>query len=97
MRDGANDGCPPLPSRAQRQHWHATMQAQYDAFRERVIVADRFGGEPTWLDPYGAQAIDEFFAVACEAYFVNRQRFGQEFPALVPLFDGFFRPVPAGR
>lgn len=92
MRDGANDGCPPLPSRAARQHWLATMQAAYEAFREQVIVAERFGGEPTWLDPYGAQAIDEFFAVACEAYFVNRQRFGGEFPRLLPLFDGFFRP-----
>ncbi len=71
------------------------MQADYDAFREQVIVAERFGGEPTWLDPYGAEGIDEFFAVACEAYFVNRQRFGEAFPRLVPLFDGFFRPAAA--
>ncbi len=95
MRDGASDGCPPLPSRAARQHWLATMQADYDAFREQVIVAERFGGEPTWLDPYGAEGIDEFFAVTCEAYFVNRQRFGEAFPRLVPLFDGFFRPAAA--
>jgi Mlc titration factor MtfA (ptsG expression regulator) len=60
-----------------------------------VIVAERFGGEPTWLDPYGAQSIDEFFAVACEGYFVQRARFALEFPALVPLFDSFFRPVAA--
>lgn len=92
MRDGASDGCPPLPSREARRAWHETMQAEYAAFREKVIMAERFGGEPTWLDPYGAQAIDEFFAVACEAYFVNRRRFGEEFPRLVPLFDGFFRP-----
>ncbi len=91
MRDGEPDGCPPLPSRAARQAWMTTMQAQYDAFRERVIVAERFGGEPPWLDPYGAEAIDEFFAVASEAYFVNPNRFAQEFPALQPLFDGFFR------
>ncbi len=95
MRDGASDGCPPLPSRAARQHWLATMQADYDAFREQVIVAERFAGEPTWLDPYGAEGIDEFFAVTCEAYFVNRQRFGEAFPRLVPLFDGFFRPAAA--
>ena len=72
MRDGAADGCPPLPSAAARRRWLETMQAEYDAFRERVVIAERFGGEPTWLDPYGAQAIDEFFAVACEAFFVNR-------------------------
>jgi Mlc titration factor MtfA (ptsG expression regulator) len=55
-----------------------------------VIVAERFGGAEPWLDAYGATSIDEFFAVACEAYFVNRDRFRAEFPALVPLFDSFF-------
>lgn len=90
MRDGAADGCPPLPSRAAREAWLATMEAQYQAFREQVIIAERFSGPPPWLDAYGATAVDEFFAVACEAYFVNRDRFAVEFPALVPLFDGFF-------
>jgi Mlc titration factor MtfA (ptsG expression regulator) len=90
LRDGQADGCPPLPSRAARRLWLATMDAEYQAFREKVIVAERFGGEPQWLDAYGATAIDEFFAVACEAYFVNRARFQQEFPALVTLFDPFF-------
>jgi hypothetical protein len=93
MRDGAADGCPPLPSRARRQAWLATLEAAYEAFREKVVIAERFGGEPTWLDPYGASGIDEFFAVAGEAYFVNRARFAIEFPALLPLFDGFFRGV----
>lgn len=90
MRDGAADGCPPLPSRAARERWLSTLGAEYGRFREQVIVAERFGGEAPWLDAYGATAIDEFFAVACEAYFVNRERFTQEFPRLVPLFDGFF-------
>jgi Mlc titration factor MtfA (ptsG expression regulator) len=90
LRDGRADGCPPMPSRTARTRWLAVMEAEYQAFREKVIVAERFGGEPQWLDPYGATAVDEFFAVACEAYFVNRARFGQEFPALVALFDPFF-------
>jgi MtfA peptidase len=90
MRDGAPDGCPPLPSRAAREAWLEVMRAEYEAFREKAIIAERFGGEPTWLDPYGATSIDEFFAVACEAYFVNRERFAKEFAPLVRLFDGFF-------
>lgn len=90
MRDGAPDGCPPLPSRAARLAWLAVMQAEHEAFREKVIVAERFGGEAPWLDAYGAQSIDEFFAVACEAYFVNRPRFQGDFPALATLFDSFF-------
>jgi MtfA peptidase len=90
MRDGAPDGCPPLPSRAAREAWLQVMRSQFDVFREKAIIAERFGGETTWLDPYGATSIDEFFAVACEAYFVNRERFAQEFAPLVRLFDGFF-------
>jgi len=97
MRDGMPDGCPPLPSRAARQAWLAVMQAEYQAFREKVIIAERFGGAPPWLDPYGASGIDEFFAVACEAYFVNRQRFEAAFPALLPLLDSFFAPSGAAR
>lgn len=92
LRDGAPDGCPPLPSREARRQWLQVMQAEYERFRELVIRAERFGGEEPWLDGYGATAIDEFFAVACEAYFVNRVRFTQEFPALTPLFDSFYAP-----
>jgi MtfA peptidase len=95
MRDGSADGCPPLPSAAARRHWKAVLQSEFDAFRESVTIAERFGGTPTWLDPYGAESLDEFFAVACEAYFVSRTRFEAEFPRLLELFDGFFRPAAA--
>ena len=91
MRDGAADGCPPLPSRAAQAHWQDVMQAAYDRFREQVSMADRFGAEPPWLDSYGASAPAEFFAVACEAYFVNRERFTQDFADLTALFDQFFK------
>jgi Mlc titration factor MtfA (ptsG expression regulator) len=96
MRDGAPDGCPPLRSRKARERWLAVLQPQYAQFREQVIVAERFGGPAPWLDAYGATSIDEFFAVACEAYFVNRERFSAEFPALVALFDPFFLGRGAG-
>jgi len=92
MRDGAADGCPPLPSRAAHIAWHDTMQAAYSDFCERVSMAQRFGGETPWLDAYGATAPAEFFAVTGEAYFVNREHFTQEFPALTALFDQFFKP-----
>jgi Mlc titration factor MtfA (ptsG expression regulator) len=100
MRDGAVDGCPPLPAgfagaksaAAARTAWLASLQAAYEDFREKTILAERFGAPPPWLDAYGAASIGEFFAVACEAYFVNRERFGAEFPALRVLFDQFFKP-----
>ncbi|RZL86467.1 MAG: zinc-dependent peptidase [Variovorax sp.] len=99
MRSGAADGGPPLPAgfagtstaRDARAAWFAVMQPAFDAFRERTIVAERFGGEAPWLDAYGAESIGEFFAVACEAYFVKRDRLAADFAELVTLFDEFFK------
>jgi Mlc titration factor MtfA (ptsG expression regulator) len=103
MRGGDADGCPPLPAgfagrrsaREARAAWLAVLQPAYDGFREKTIMADRFGAEPPWLDAYGATSISEFFAVACEAYFVNRPNFARDFPAVLVLFDAFFRPEQA--
>lgn len=92
------DGAPPLPTGfmgqpgAQgREHWRRTMQAAYTQFCEAVNLAERFGGEVPWLDDYAATNPAEFFAVSCEAYFVHRERFAENFPELLPLYDGFFR------
>jgi MtfA peptidase len=98
MRSGQADGCPPLPNgfmgaateKQARQIWQASMQSAYGSFREQAILAERFGQPAPWLDAYGASSPAEFFAVACEAYFVNRDRFTQEFQALMPMFDDFF-------
>lgn len=99
MRNGAADGCPPLVAgfagtanaRDARAVWLGAIQPAYDVFREQTILAERFGRESPWLDAYGAESISEFFAVACEAYFVNRGRFAVAFPTLLALFDEFFR------
>ncbi len=101
MRAGAADGCPPLPpgfrgstsEREARAAWLAVLQPAYEALREKVTIAERFGGEPPWLDDYGAQSPGEFFAVACEAFFVNRPALEAEFAELASLFDEFFNPA----
>ena len=93
-------GTPPLPrgflgthSEAEaRTRWQSVMQPAFEGFCEAVAMAERFGADAPWLDSYGATNPAEFFAVTCEAYFVNRERFATEFPALVTLYDGFFRP-----
>jgi Mlc titration factor MtfA (ptsG expression regulator) len=92
MRDGTPNGCPPLPSRDAKVQWQAAMQTAYEAFKERVMMAQRFGAEPPWLDAYGATSPAEFFAVTSEAYFVNPSRFELEFAGLKRLFDAFFNP-----
>ena len=61
--------------------------------RQAVAMHERFGAEPPWLDAYGATAPAEFFAVACEAYFVHRQRLAQVHPALCALLQAFFEPA----
>ena len=91
MRDGQADGCPPMPSRAMARRWQTEMQSAYRDFKEALSMANRFGGPQPWLDPYAATNPAEFFAVSCEAYFVNRQRFTQEWPALLDLFDAYFQ------
>lgn len=78
------------PAQAQAL-WQRTMQAAFDDFSEAVAEAERFGQPLPWLDVYAAQNPAEFFAVTCEAYFVNRARFGEDFPTLLALYDGFFR------
>jgi Mlc titration factor MtfA (ptsG expression regulator) len=90
MRDGTADGCPPLSSSALARRWPVVMQAAYDDYTEALSKAQRFGGPTPWLDPYAATAPAEFFAVACEAYFVNRAQFALELPSLLALFDEFF-------
>ena len=97
MRDGVADGCPPLPSRALARRWPQVMQAAYDDFTEALSLAERFGGPQPWLDPYAATAPAEFFAVSCEAYFVNRKRLQIDFAALTELFDTFFQDEAAAQ
>ena len=100
MRAGHANGCPPLPpnfmdsgsTRAGRRLWRRTWTVAYARFREQVAMAERFGGDWPWLDAYGATAPAEFFAVACEAYFVDPAGFEREFPTLMPLLNAFFRP-----
>ncbi len=95
MRSGSADGCPPLSSRVVWENWRVTMQASYARFRTQLTMAERFGAEPPWLDAYAGTAPAEFFAVTSEAYFVNRGRFAQEFPELLPLFAQFFNASAA--
>lgn len=90
MRDGASDGVPPLPDRAARERWCEVIDAEWERF---VAAVD--AGRDTLLDPYGAEAIDEFFAVASEAFFVAAPALRREHPALYELLRSFYRQDPA--
>jgi Mlc titration factor MtfA (ptsG expression regulator) len=90
LRDGVADGVPPLPGRRLEAHWREVMQAQWLRFRRRVDA-----GEETLVDPYGAEGVEEFFAVASEAFFVAPRAFRDEEPVLHELLPRFYRQDPA--
>ena len=86
MRDGWADGVPPLASVAAREQWLDVIEPEWQQFCERVDAC-----EPTLIDPYGAESLDEFFAVAVEAYFVAPAEMLAEQPALHRLLRDFFK------
>jgi len=90
MGDGLADGVPPLPDRASRVAWLNVIEAQYRAFCQDVEQ-----GRDTLLDPYGAESIDEFFAVASEVFFVAPADLLLEHPRLYELLSGYYRQNPA--
>ena len=89
MRDGVADGVPALADRAARARWLAVLEAEYEGFCQNVDA-----GLDTVLDPYGAEAIDEFFAVAAEAFFVAPADLRHEHPKVYELLAGFFDQDP---
>ena len=87
MRDGYADGVPPLAGLDAREAWLDVIEAEWQAFCDRVDA-----GMPTLIDPYGAESLEEFFAVAVEALFVAPAELKLEQPRLHDLLDGFFQP-----
>ena len=81
-------GRTPMSGRAET--WAQRLDIEYRRFADRVDA-----GEETLLDPYGAEAIEEFFAVAAEAFFVSPDEFRDDDPVLYELLSAFFHQSPA--
>jgi Mlc titration factor MtfA (ptsG expression regulator) len=90
MRDGVADGVPPLDTAA-RERWIAVIDGEWEKFCTRLDA-----GEDTLIDPYGGEAVEEFFAVAVEAFFVAPAAMRIEAPAMYGLLADFFKQDPAG-
>ncbi|MED5619022.1 zinc-dependent peptidase [Ideonella sp. BN130291] len=88
--NGEIDGIPGLASTEAYEQWAAVLDEEYERFCGWVDA-----GRETVLDPYGAQAPEEFFAVASEAFFVAPQPMKKEQPALYRLLSGYFQQDPA--
>ncbi|USJ02839.1 zinc-dependent peptidase [Xanthomonas prunicola] len=86
--DGALDGTPPLPRDAQRR-WARDFQRAYDLFCQRVEA-----GEDTEIDPYAAQAPEEFFAVVSEYHVSAPQVLARVMPQVAAHLERFYGPSP---
>lgn len=86
---GDSDGIPVLGDPEHEQEWRDTVFAEYDAL---CAAAER--GEPTVLDPYGAEHPAEFFAVATEAFFQQTAALAEHHPGLFELMRRYYGSDP---
>jgi MtfA peptidase len=92
MEAGPADGAPLLPGHLPASEWQTTFQQAFDAFVQHV-----HSGQPTWLDPYGAEGPEEFFAVASEAFFVRPTGMKKEHLALYQVLCRFYLQDPVAE
>jgi Mlc titration factor MtfA (ptsG expression regulator) len=90
MRSGVAEGIPPLPDLVTKVHWQRVLEASHLRFIRRLDA-----GLETVLDPYGAESLSEYFAVACEGFFVTPTALRNDDPYLYELLQGFFQQDPA--
>lgn len=74
---GPANGAPALRPGQSAHTWAQVFQREYEDLR---WLAD--AGEPTLIDPYGATAPEEFFAVATETFFMQPRALSSQHPAL---------------
>ena len=79
-----------LPASLSATEWATTLKRDFESFVRRIDA-----GDTTALDPYGATAEEEFFAVASECFFVNPAAMQGEHAALYGLFTRLYGQDPA--
>ena len=89
MSNGAMDGCPRLHRGMRAADWRAAFKPAFEDFCRRVD-----GGEDTALDPYAAEAPEEFFAVMSEVFFEQPAVLHREYPAVYAQLAAFYRQQP---
>jgi Mlc titration factor MtfA (ptsG expression regulator) len=92
MRGGVTAGIAHVDPESDRGRWLAALADEYEDFADRVDA-----DEETFLDSYAAEALEEFFAVGAEAFFVASSDLEAEQPRLYGLLAEFFRQDPVRR
>jgi MtfA peptidase len=88
MLNGDIDGIPLLPAERIEPFRNAITEA-YDDFCIHVDA-----NEDTPIDPYAAEAIDEFFAVTCEVFFEEPELLQLEYPDYYAQLRAYFAIDP---
>jgi Mlc titration factor MtfA (ptsG expression regulator) len=91
-RDGAVNGKPPLHRDMRIAAWSETFLAAFEDHRRNV---ER--GTATALDAYAAEAPEEFFAVATEAFFELPSSLNALYPGVYDQLRRFYRQDPLSR
>lgn len=91
QESGITNGAPVLESRAVRRRWAQIMGAAYQTHCARMARH-----RDSVLDPYAAEAPEEFFAVATEVFFTAARELRHEYPEVYELLAGYYRVDPAG-
>jgi len=87
---GVVDGAPALDKGQSAGRWAHVFQDAYARLRD-----DAAAGRPTLLDPYGATAPAEFFAVATEVFFERPRDLQAAEPELYGELSQYYRLDPA--
>ena len=87
---GHTDGAPVLTKGQSFSEWERVILEAYDAHVRAVE-----SGRTTVLDAYGAEAHEEFFAVAVEIFFEKPQALRREEPEVYEQLSQLFRLDPA--
>ena len=88
--DGVMDGTPPLPRDWQRA-WARDFGAAFAAINAEL---DADAEAETAIDPYAAEAPEEFFAVASEYHFTAPDLLRAAYPAVAEHLERFYGPPP---
>ncbi len=89
MRGGVTAGLDTVDPESERGLWLNALADEYEQFVDAIERE-----EATFLDPYGAEALEEFFAVAAEAFFVAPGELKDEQSQVYALLCTFFRQDP---
>lgn len=92
MLDGTVSGTPPLQSRQAMRDWIDICTREFESLKTRSAA-----GYDTFLDPYGATNVGEFFAVATEYFFDKPVAMEEGHGELYSILSDFYGQDPAGR